>query len=167
MHHMTNKTPTPTKKKRIQPTRLSVPLSPQLLQAFSTLAKVEGRGTGAAVAEWLEGQAESVLFIAKQLQEVKTKPRAVMGALHSYAVAMSEETGKTMYQMAMEGEPAASEAKDLLRQIFGVKEAGTSIGEAAGSHERSAVPQPFPVSNTGGKVSGENTNTDNKSGKTP
>ena len=110
--------------------------------------KVEGRGTGAAVAEWLEGQAESVLFIAKQLQEVKTKPRAVMGALHSYAVAMSEETGKTMYQMAMEGEPAASEAKDLLRQIFGVKEAGTSIGGAAGSHERSAVPQPFPVSNT-------------------
>ena len=166
MHHMTNKTPTPTKKKRIQPTRLSVPLSPQLLQAFSTLAKVEGRGTGAAVAEWLEGQAESVLFIAKQLQEVKTKPRAVMGALHSYAVAMSEETGKTMYQMAMEGEPAASEAKDLLRQIFGVKEAGTSIGEPQ-AHTSDRPCRNPSRSVIRGKVSGENTNTDNKSGKTP
>jgi len=138
MLHM-NKTPSPPK-----PSRVSVPVSAEVLHAFQRLAKAGNMSTGRAMAEWLADTVEGATYMAATMERARTAPKAVMSELHSYAQSMSDETGA------------------LLKKV---SELGKSDKQASGAQPppAGAITNPPPC-NTGGKVSKTSTPKNSKGG---
>lgn len=118
-------------KQRPKPSRVSVPLSREALDAFETLAKVQNLSTGKAIAEWLEETIDAVLYLSKILEEARSAPNLVAQKMHAFALGLADESGALVEQIKTESRQRAQDAK--------------RPGSAGGS----LVPPPC---NTGGKV---------------
>lgn len=120
-----------------KPSRVSVPVSAEVLEVFQKLAKAGNMSTGRAIAEWLNDTIEGAEFMASTLERARAAPQLVMRELHAYALGVSDETG------------------DMIRKITKMGQDDRAAGRAsAAPHalpggQTSTTP---PVSNTGGKV---------------
>lgn len=121
------------------PSRVSVPVSPEVHAAFQRLAKASNMSTGRAIAEWLSDTVEAAEFMASKVEQARAAPRVVMQEMHAYALGMVDETQSLLRTMREKG------ARD--RGVGGVSARAT--GPSAASP---------PPCNTGGKVprAGEN-----------
>jgi hypothetical protein len=99
MLHMDKNISPPTKKK---PSRVSVPLSREALDAFDALAKVQNLSTGKAIAEWLEETIDAVLYLSKLLEEARAAPRLVAQKMHAFALGLADESGALVEQIKQE-----------------------------------------------------------------
>lgn len=134
MLHMNKNIPPPTR-----PTRVSVPISFEALQAFERLAKAGNMSTGRAIAEWLDDTIEASAFLALKLEQAREAPKMVMREIHSYALGLADETGELMRKLVAKGKADRAAASG------GHAAAGAPLAAA-----RSVVIP--PSCNTGGKV---------------
>lgn len=132
MLHMTKTLSPPTR-----PTRVSVPISPEALEAFERLAKAGNMSTGRAIAEWLNDTLDGVTYMAATMERARAAPKIVAAELHAYALGLADETGELMQKL----------------RTMGL--AGKGAG-AAGARAPLPGQQPEAISppscNTGGKV---------------
>ena len=128
MLHMTKALSPPTK-----PPRVSVPLDAETLAVFQRLGKAGNMSTGGAIAEWLQETVEAAEFMASKMEQARAAPKVVMREMHAYALAMADETGQLMRDLAAKG--AADRAE---------RRATAPARPAAGT-----IP---PSCNTGGKL---------------
>jgi hypothetical protein len=134
MVHM-NKTLSPP----IKHPRISVPVDAETLAVFQRLGKAANQGTGAAIADWLRDTIEAAEFMASKMEQARAAPKVVIREMHAYALAMADETGQMMRDLAAKG--AADRAE---------RRATAPARTAAGT-----IP---PSCNTGGKLPRANPN---------
>ena len=128
MRHMTKTLSPPTK-----PPRVSVPLDSETLAVFQRLGKAGNMSTGGAIAEWLRDTVEAAEFMAQKMEAARAAPKVVMREMHAYAMALADETGTLMRQIAEKGKAERAERASA----------------AAAGPSASTTP---PSCNTGGKL---------------
>lgn len=119
---------------RTRPTRLSIPLSPELQVAYQGLAEVLGRSTGSVIAEWLKDTLPAAVSMTEQIRRMKSTPAVTIARMDAM-LDVSEEMTLQVMQKAQRGvEPGAG---------------GASV---RGTPATGSTPLTPPSSNTGGKV---------------
>ena len=131
MLHMTKTLSTPTR-----PTRVSVPISPEALEAFERLAKAGNMSTGRAIAEWLNDTLDGVTYMAATMERARAAPKIVAAELHAYALGLADETGELMQKLRTMG-------------LTGKGAGGAQATAALPGQPEALGP---PSCNTGGKV---------------
>lgn len=128
MHHM--KTPPPPKT-----IRLTIPVTPEVHEAFTRLSEATGTPIGRAMGEWLGDTLDAVEHVATLMQEARQAPRLVAQQLHAYAHGLQDETGQLLERIRKY--PATRAGRASMRSV------------PPGSAAATASP---PSCNTGGKV---------------
>jgi len=131
---MTKILPPPTK-----PSRVSVPVTAEVLAIVERLAKAANMSTGRTIAEWLSDTLEAMELMASTMERARAAPKIVTAELHAMMLGMADQTKELADKYAkfkgpMTGEPDSG----------GGKRSATPL---AGS--TAAIP---PSCNTGGKV---------------
>jgi hypothetical protein len=118
--------------------RLTIPVTPEVHDAFTRIGKAASISTGRAMGEWLADTLDAAAYLADTLEKARAAPRQVAQQLHAYALGLSDETGT------------------LLEQI---RKGSKAAGEEAAQRSADGSFDPFTPrpSNTGGKVP-KNTN---------
>ena len=125
-------TPPPAKKK----IRLTIPVTPEVHEAFQRIGKATAMPTGRAMAEWLGDTLDAAQYLAETLEKARAAPKLVAQQLHAYALGLTDETGALLQKMREGPGPLATHAQQ---------------GSPA-----SPTPLTPPSSNTGGKVPSRN-----------
>lgn len=128
MHHMN----TPTETKTI---RLTIPVSQEVHEAFTRIAKATGTPVGRAMGEWLGDTLDAAEHVAQLVERAREAPRLVAQELHAYAHGLTDETGSLLAKLRRD--PATRAGRTSMRSV----PSGTA--GAAGTP---------PSCNTGGKV---------------
>lgn len=123
-----------------KPSRVSVPVSAEVLEAFQRLAKAGNMSTGKAIASWLEDTIDAAEFMAVTLEKARQAPRMVAQELHAYALGLSDETGTLLKKMRTKA--TAQRAEEAAEVV-------------ARQRSRPAGDSAPPSCNTGGKLTGE------------
>lgn len=97
-------------KPRPKPSRVSVPLSREALDAFEALAKVQNLSTGKAISEWLEETIDAVLYLSKLLEEARAAPKLVAQKMHAFALGLADESGALVEQIRKESKKGPGDA---------------------------------------------------------
>ena len=95
----------PTLKK---PVRLTIPVSPEVHEAFQRLAKVGNMSTGRAMGEWLADTLDAANFMATTMEKARAAPKLVAQELHAYALGLGDETGALIERMREKGRETAA-----------------------------------------------------------
>ena len=139
--------------------RVTVPVAPDVLEAFRRLAAAQGVSVGRAMGEWLADTVDGVEHMTELLQRARTSPKLVVRELHAYATGLTETTAELL---------------DGLRKNTGQHHAMQAAARTAPRQPEGGVSQPSPrirdglaevlqtgkkaltppLSNTGGKVPG-------------
>lgn len=93
MHHM--KTPTEPK----QTIRLTIPVTPEVHEAFTRIAKATGTPIGRAMGEWLGDTLDAAQHVAQLVENARAAPRLVAQELHAYAHGLTDETGALLAKL--------------------------------------------------------------------
>lgn len=115
--------------------RLTIPVTPEVHEAFTRISKASGMPVGRAMGEWLGDTIDAANYLAETLEKARAAPRLVAQQLHSYALGLSDETGSLLERLRKD--PAT-------RQTAERAGGRRPPGGAAGSSP--------PPCNTGGKV---------------
>lgn len=129
MHHMNN----PTEPK--QSIRLTIPVTPEVHEAFTRIAKATGTPVGRAMGEWLGDTLDAAQHVAQLVENARAAPRLVAQELHAYAHGLTDETGALLAKLRKD--PATRTGRTSMRSV------PTGPGAATASP---------PSCNTGGKV---------------
>lgn len=118
MRHMN--TPTDTSER----VRVTVPVTPEVLDAFQRLAKASGMSTGRAMGEWLTDTMEGVQFMAYTLEKARAAPRIAVQEMRSMALGLGDDLTGLLQKMRKEGTGRpdggrASVAPDAARTVRG------------------------------------------------
>ena len=117
--------------------RVTVPVSPEVLERFKRLSKVAGQSVGRAMGEWLEETQTGLDPMIEILEQHKKAPLKAIQTLQNYSSTLNDLTGdlfEKVKKMDQDGEHLASAATVARRTEIAVK--------------RGLTP---PSSNTGGK----------------
>lgn len=127
---ITPPTPRTSKPKKI---RLTIPVTPEVHEAFTRIADSTSISVGRAMGDWLGDTLDAAQYLAETLEKARAAPKLVAQQLHAYALGLSDETGALMARIREGG-------------------SGPTPGHAQRGPE--GVPDPLtpPSSNTGGKV---------------
>ena len=129
--------------------RVTVPVSPQVLEAFQRLSAAQGVSTGRAMGEWLSDTLEGVEYMADLLVKARTAPKLAVRELHAYATGLTDLTSELIEDLkarsSSRGDRAASPGAARTRR-------GPAGGGAVAAARKSSETLTPPVSNTGGKV---------------
>ena len=133
--------------------RVTVPVAPDVLEAFQRLAAVSGMSTGKAMGEWLADTLDGVSMMTDLLNKAKQAPKLAARELHAYAQGLTGLTSDLIDEIKSKSAGAAPGT--------GGKRSATVPGAAPAQRvksvleetkKRSTRPLTPPVSNTGGKV---------------
>jgi hypothetical protein len=133
--------------------RVTVPVAPDVLEAFQRLAAVSGMSTGKAMGEWLADTLDGVSMMTELLDKAKQAPRLAARELHAYAQGLTGLTSDLIEEIKGKSAEAAPGT--------GGKRSATVPGAASAQRmkvvleetkQRSRRTLTPPVSNTGGKV---------------
>jgi hypothetical protein len=119
----------PSKPKKI---RLTIPVTPEVHEAFQRIAGATSMSTGRAMGEWLGDTLDAAEYLADTLEKARAAPRQVAQQLHAYALGLTDETTSLLQKM---------------REGRGAPSSHAQHGSAGSSD-----PLTPPSSNTGGKV---------------
>jgi hypothetical protein len=120
-------------------------LDAETLAVFQRLGKAANQGTGSAIAEWLKETVEAAEFMASKMEEARAAPKVVIREMHAYALAMADETGQLMRELAAKG-AAERGRRD------GDRGSAASVARRAASGISALSAHIPPSCNTGGKV---------------
>lgn len=134
-----------------KPVRVTVPVSPDVLEAFQQLAAVQGVSTGKAMGEWLADTLDGVGYMTDLLVKARQAPKLAAQELHAYAQGLTGLTADLIDELRAKSRSSragATEGAPLRGEAAGVRVRDVQ----AAAKKRSAVPLTPPVGNTGGKV---------------
>jgi hypothetical protein len=89
--------------KKSETVRVTVPVSPQVQQAFQKLAAASGMSTGKAMGTFLDDMIDSIDYLATKMEQARAAPKIVARELHAYAQGLADETGDFMRQITAKG----------------------------------------------------------------
>jgi len=121
--------------------RVTVPVSPEVLETFQRLAKAGQMSTGRAMGEWLGDTIDAAEFMASKMEQARATPKLVARELHSYALGLTDMTSGILESMKKTNDAGG----DGKRSAAGPETFGAFS-------ERHIGPLTPPSSNTGGKV---------------
>ena len=126
----------------IKPIRVTVPVTPEVLEMFQRLSTASGKSVGRLMGEWLDETREGLEPMIEIMINFKKAPKAAVQALQLHANALNEMTADVVKQ-AMRLKPDGSMDAESQAERDGIHEPSVSLGK------RGLTP---PSSNTGGKV---------------
>lgn len=121
--------------------RVTVPVRPEVLEAFKRLAAAGNTSTGKAMGEWLADTLEGVEFMALKMEEARAAPGRVMREMHAYALGLADETGALIDRVREEGINA--------RKTAGRADAARASARGSAPTGRPSSRGATPPSNTG------------------
>ena len=86
--------------------RLTIPVSAEVHEAFTRMAKATQMPVGRAMGEWLGDTIEAAQLMAEKLEQARAAPRLVMQEMHAYALGLADETGALLDKVRKEGQKA-------------------------------------------------------------
>lgn len=86
--------------------RLTIPVSAEVHEAFTRIAKATKMPVGRAMGEWLGDTIEAAQLMAEKLEQARAAPRLVMQEMHAYALGLADETGALLDKVRKEGQRA-------------------------------------------------------------
>lgn len=143
-----------------KPIRVTVPVSPEVLELFQRLSKISGQSVGRSMGSWLEETKEGLLPMMDIVEHHKKAPRQAIQSLQSYAGALTDLSQDLFSKVAVMhlGEAQMAAALDSAKHANqALEEARRSAAAGSGSARRDAARQRAsegltpPSSNTGGK----------------
>ena len=145
---MRTKLPPPT-----QEIRLTIPVSAEVHDTFTRIAKAANMPVGRAMGEWLADTLDAASFMAQTMEKARSAPRLVAQELHSYALGIGDQTKELVEALRAKG------AADRGAAVAGGGVGPTATATARAANKRvGAALDAFqfipPPCNTGGKVPG-------------
>ena len=134
MLHM-NTPPTP------KSIRVTVPVSPEVLDVFQRLSKAAGHSVGRSMGEWLEGTMEGVVPMIDILERHKQAPKKAIQSLQLYAGTL-QDMSNDLFDRVRE---MPTDGGDRAPALAAMQAASDGIQKHV---KRGLTP---PSSNTGGK----------------
>lgn len=120
--------------------RVSVPVTPEVLEKFKRFSEASGLSLGKSIGDWLKDTASGLDAMTDILEAHKRSPSQAMAKLSVYASALQDMTSDAMQSMKTGPSPLGE----------GDPPAGKSLAAAKAAMVKAAA---FPpLSNTGGKV---------------
>lgn len=119
-----------------RPSRVSVPISQRVHDAFTRLGTASNLSTGRAIAEWLNDTVDAAEYMAQTVERARSAPKLVAQELHAYALGLKDETDSFLRQVREKGRADGAVGGMRQRPLDGL--GGTNLYP--------------PLSNTGGKV---------------
>lgn len=117
--------------------RVTVPVSPEVLELFQRFSKVAGQSVGRAMGSWLEETRDGLAPMIDILEQHKKAPMKAIQTLQNYAGTLTDLTD------------------DLFTKVSHMDEGAAQLASAVASaqHTREVMKSPLtpPSSNTGGK----------------
>ena len=86
--------------------RLTIPVSAEVHESFTRIAKATKMPVGRAMGEWLGDTIEAAQLMAEKLEQARAAPRLVMQEMHAYALGLADETGALLDKVRKEGQKA-------------------------------------------------------------
>jgi len=80
--------------------RVTVPVSPEVLEIFQRLAKAGSMSTGRAMGEWLGDTVEAAELMASTMERARAAPKVVTAELHAMMLGMTDQTKELMDKYA-------------------------------------------------------------------
>ena len=90
-----------------KPVRVTVPVTPEVQEAFQRLAAASGISTGKAMGDWLKDTLEGALAMAEMLEKARAAPKQAVRQMHSYALGLTDLTSGLMEDLARKSAGAA------------------------------------------------------------
>jgi hypothetical protein len=157
MHHMkTEQLPLIPAQK---PIRVTVPVAPDVLEAFKRLAAASGVSVGKAMGDWLADTVDGVGYMTDLLEKARKAPQLAVRELHAYAIGLTDSTTellegirRTTGKQVVDGAAGAVGRQPIGGDLPHQERVKDSLPYASKPFQGPLTP---PVSNTGGKVSGE------------
>lgn len=81
--------------------RVTVPVSPQVLERFQRLSKVAGQSVGRAMGEWLEETQSGLDPMIEILEQHKRAPLKAIQTLQNYSASLTDLTGDLFERVAV------------------------------------------------------------------
>jgi hypothetical protein len=144
MHHMKTPPPQETLFPETKTIRVTVPVTPEVLEAFKALAAVSGVSVGKCMGEWLGDTVDGVEAMRDMMAKARSSPKLAAQQLTAYALGLSDLTTSLL-----------EDVKRLSKTPRKAVEGSSGRSPAAGPStalKRSHVPPSPPPGNTGGKV---------------
>ena len=111
-----------------KPVRVTVPVTPEVQEAFQRLAAASGISTGKAMGDWLKDTLEGALAMAEMLEKARSAPKQAVRQMHSYALGLTDITSELLEALSK-------------RSRKGVTTAGRQAPHPAGSAGEGAPPR--------------------------
>lgn len=86
--------------------RVSVPVTPEVLEQFQRFSEASGLSMGKSMGEWLKDTLPGLEAMTEILESQKLKPSQAMHSLTLMATALQVQTGDVMAKMRKGPEPA-------------------------------------------------------------
>jgi len=96
--------------------RVTVPVAPDVLDAFQRLASVSGMSTGKAMGEWLSDTMEGVRMMTELLEKAKQAPKLAARELHAYAQGLTGLTSDLIEEIKISSKAQKDEEAALRRE---------------------------------------------------
>lgn len=126
-----------------KPVRVTVPVTPEVQEAFQRLAAASGMSTGKAMGEWLQDTLEGALAMAEMLEKARQAPKQAVRQMHSYALGLTDLTSGLMDELARKSAGAGKRGK--------AGAAAVSTGGGAAAAPAASAPLPPRTVIRGGK----------------
>ena len=111
-----------------KPVRVTVPVTPEVHEAFQRLAAASGISTGKAMGDWLKDTLEGALAMAEMLEKARSAPKQAVRQMHSYALGLTDVTSELLESLSK-------------RSRKGVVTVGRQTPHSAGSAGEGAPPR--------------------------
>ena len=93
-----------------KPVRVTVPVTPEVQEAFQRLAAASGISTGKAMGDWLKDTLEGALAMAEMLEKARSAPKQAVRQMHSYALGLTDVTSELLADLSKRSRKGATAA---------------------------------------------------------
>ena len=87
--------------------RLTIPVTPEVHEAFTRISKAAKMPVGRAMGEWLADTLDAAQFMAETLEKARRAPKLVAQELHAYALGIGDESAELLRKLREEGRTGA------------------------------------------------------------
>jgi hypothetical protein len=93
-----------------KPVRVTVPVTPEVQEAFQRLAAASGISTGKAMGDWLKDTLEGALAMAEMLEKARSAPKQAVRQMHSYVLGLTDVTSELLADLSKRSRKGATAA---------------------------------------------------------
>lgn len=83
--------------------RVTVPVTPEVLEAFQRMAKVSGLSVGRCMGDWLGDTLDAAAFMTETMEKARSAPKLVAQELHAYALGIGDQTRDLLEELRQKG----------------------------------------------------------------